>query len=778
MKRRLFYLFLCLSAFSVRIYSQTLTGKVVDENNQPLEFANIVLLALPDSAFVQGTISNQTGNFTLPTHGQNGVLRISSIGYASMCKPCKEGGDLGIIQLKSDAQLLGEVVVKGNLPRTRIKGDALVTKVEGTILEKAGTAENLLDKIPNVSASDGSVKVFGRGNAEIYINGRKMRDASELDQLSADNIKLVEVISNPGARYDASVKAVVRISTKRALGDGFGFSNRAYVRYDERWSALEQFNFNYRKGNFDLGGMLYGLQWHGWEGRTLVQNTYLEKHWEQVSPLYRHNNRKTLTGQLSLNYIIRPQHTVGIRYNYDRSPKDASKMNLTTTVTQDGVLTETSENWVRTPAESDRHDLNFYYTGKVNDWSIDFNVDGMWGKSDDNQEAKEAVAYPDGTSDARIISTFNHTTSDLYAAKLILDHPLLGGNLSLGGEYSDAKRTNVYINPENIIRDDNSRIEEGSTSVFMEFSRTFGKLNLQAGLRYEHVGFDYYEDNKYIGEQSRSYNNLFPSVALSFPLGKVQMQLSYARDVTRPSYRLLNSNIIYGNRYTYQTGNPSLLPTLTDNINFAAIYRWVQLRIGYQHIKDAVFLTSEAYDENNPSIALIRNINVPTYKQCFASLTFSPTIGIWSPQLSARFTKQWLKTDTPQGYRSLETPSLNFIWQNTIQLPANFLLDLEIDWNTKGNMQNMYFYRHLWGVDLALQKSFLSDRLSFRLDVYDLFKKWERGNSLIIYSGALRSIEQNECSQRVIRLTARYKFNNGKSKYRGTGAGNAQKERM
>lgn len=92
---------------------------------------------------------------------------------------------------------------------------------------------------------------------------RKMRDASELDQLSADNIKAVEIINNPGARYDASIKAIVRISTQKALGDGFGFNNRTYVSYDERRTVLEQFNFNYRTGNFDLGGMLYGQQFHG-----------------------------------------------------------------------------------------------------------------------------------------------------------------------------------------------------------------------------------------------------------------------------------------------------------------------------------------------------------------------------------------------------------------------------------------------------------------------------------------------------------------------------------
>ena len=100
----------------------------------------------------------------------------------------------------------------------QLKGDAMITTVTGSVLEKAGTGEDLLNKIPGVSAEDEEVNIFGSGTAEIYINGRKVRDNSEIDQLSSEQIKRVEVVKNPGARYDASVKAVIRIITKKAAG--------------------------------------------------------------------------------------------------------------------------------------------------------------------------------------------------------------------------------------------------------------------------------------------------------------------------------------------------------------------------------------------------------------------------------------------------------------------------------------------------------------------------------------------------------------------------------
>ena len=195
MNRRITFLCICLLA-TFALQAQTFTGKVVDEKSQPLPYANVVLLSLPDSAFVTGTVSDESGAFTLRSEKPNFLLRVSSIGYATLYNKV-EKSDMGTVQLLPDAQLLGEVVVKGDLPKVQLKGDAQVTNVQGTILEKAGTGNDLLSKLPGVSAEEGTVNVFGSGTAEIYINGRKMRNASELDQLSSDNVKRVEVVRIP-----------------------------------------------------------------------------------------------------------------------------------------------------------------------------------------------------------------------------------------------------------------------------------------------------------------------------------------------------------------------------------------------------------------------------------------------------------------------------------------------------------------------------------------------------------------------------------------------------
>ena len=161
-----------------------------------MPYANVVLLSLPDSAFVTGTISGEDGTFSLNTIPPHQIIRISSIGYATIYRPVNLA-DIGVVQLTADTHQLGAVTVKADLPKMRLKGDAMVTTVAGSVLEKSGTGNDLLDKIPGISAEEGTVNVFGRGTAEIYINGRKVRSSSELEQLSSDNVKSVEVVRNP-----------------------------------------------------------------------------------------------------------------------------------------------------------------------------------------------------------------------------------------------------------------------------------------------------------------------------------------------------------------------------------------------------------------------------------------------------------------------------------------------------------------------------------------------------------------------------------------------------
>ena len=208
--------FLLLAAFltAVSVEAQQLKGRVADAQGQPVVFANVVLLRA-DSSFVSGNVSDEAGNFSLDLAGNPALLKVSYIGYQDLFISLAGETDLGTIQLREEATALGEVVVRGTIPITRLKGDALVTSVENSVLAEVGSANDVLAKVPGVLKKGKDFEVFGKGTPLIYINGRKVRDLQELEQLNSDEIRNVEVIRNPGARYDATVTAVIRIRTIR-----------------------------------------------------------------------------------------------------------------------------------------------------------------------------------------------------------------------------------------------------------------------------------------------------------------------------------------------------------------------------------------------------------------------------------------------------------------------------------------------------------------------------------------------------------------------------------
>lgn len=765
---------LCL-LLSAGMTAQDIRGKIVDEQDLPLGYANVVALSLPDSAFVAGAVSQDDGTFVLDLQEQERlVLRFTSIGYDTRYEPAR--ADMGVIALQPSAQLLGEVVVRSSLPKTQMKGDAMVTGVAGTVLEKAGSMEQLLDRIPNVTAYGGTVEVFGRGTPEIYINGRKMTDPMELDRLNADNIKSVEVITNPGARYSASVKSVIRITTKRVEGEGFGYEARADVKYNslDRWSETGRFNFNYRKGGFDLTGSLYMAHTESGEDKSLSTNTFLDRNWVQTNDIYSEYERINPYGKLSLNYMFNPRHSLGVSFSYDRYPSEEAWMELESSVTADGTLTETATSRLSGDERETTMQTNFYYTGQVKEWTIDFNTDWYWNKDKSPVSTLENYQETGGEPQSQTIDTETGKLNRLVASKLVLSVPLAGGKLEFGGEYSHSLRKTTYtVLPAGILDDDRSRIQEGMASGFVEYGRKIGPVRLLAGLRYENTDFDYYEDGEYMAGQSRVFNNWFPSLALSTSVKDVNLQLGYATDINRPSYWQLRSNVTYANRYTYETGNPFLVPEISKNLNLGVSWKWLSLSMVYSHISDPILSYSDTYN-GDPSKTLLQNINGAAYDRLNASLTLQPRVGVWSPSLTLGVRKQWFDMETPDG-RSLSHPAGTFRFNNTFDTKW-LTLSVLMNAQTEGDWENIKSESGTFRTDLSLYRAFLKDRLTLQLDVRDLFLSGKQ--RITICSGPTHSIYYTDKAQRNILLTVRYKFNTTRSKYKGSGAGKEQLRRM
>ena len=763
----------CLLAVQA-VTAQTVTGRVVDGGGRPLAYANVVAMSLPDSAFVVGVMTADDGSFTLDLKDTGRLLRFSSVGYKTVYADGK--ADVGTVRLEALTQVLGEVVVKSDLPQTRLKGEGMVTGVSGTLLEHAGTIERMLDRIPNVSARNGEIEVFGRGTPELYINGRKVRDKSELDRLNPDNIRDVEVITNPGARYDASVTSVIRIRTKKAVGDGFSLDNRLFGELNDYGYLVgeDNLNMNYRTGGLDVCTTLRANKWASPDPKTTEQITHLEDTWRQRSKIDQVYKDENLYARLSVSYMFNQDHSVGISASYNRQPWNKPSGYMNSTLTQDGTTVEQLRSDYTANVQATTLQGNAYYTGKIGRWSVDFNTDWMYTKSNSTMNTVENYTETGQQTEHNDVITNNTPRSNLIASKLVLTAPLFGGSLSFGGEYSYSTRKSVYtVLPKGIIDDDRSRTEEGLATAFAEYGRQFGPVSAQLGLRYEDVDFDYYEDGVRIAEQSRAYGDWFPSVALSAMFGKLGLQLGYSADIRRPSYSQLRSNINYDNRYTYEGGNPFLLPTKSHNVNFAASYKWLMFSAGYSHIINPILEHSETYNDD-PAIALFRQVNGEAYDKVFASLNLRPAVGPWHPSLMIGVQKQWFKMAV-HGHNPLDNPLATIRFNNTVDVKL-CEISLNMSCNTTGADENNYLRKPSFRADLSLYKSFLKDKLTLSLYVSDLFKTGK--NSVVTYYGTMRESIYEPKALRNVNLTVRYKFNVTNSKYKGTGAGQGQKSRL
>lgn len=712
----------------------------------------------------------------------------------------------------NQTQQLGEVTVKSRLPKTRVKGDAMRTNVAGTILEKAGNVSDMLNKIPTLEAErDGAVKVLGRGEAEIYINGRKVLDTKELSRLRADQIQYVDVVQNPGARYAASTKAVVRITLKKVQGEGISFQDYVSYMYQYGHTETNNLDVNYRTGGLDVTTSF----WAGRYGHSKSIQTDKMFYYVGTSPnegITKQESKNIWKGwspQLQVNYMVDENHSFGAFYKYDRHPSGEFSSRFNTDCYEDGIYTERSESQISQKDRFIKHIFNTYYIGKISKLGIDWNLDGLFddtktpGYTTEQTFPQPLTLLPnrEGQGESlRSIESNTKSSNNFWATKLVLSYPVWKGNLSLGGEYSYNHRTDAYsfMATDNVpVKATDSEINEKSSAGFIEFGRPFdisslnsklSTLYIQAGIRYEHLKNDYYNFRQREDEVCRNYGDWFPSATIAMPIGLLQLSLSYRCDINRPHYSSLTSSTIYLNRYAYQSGNPYLRPTYTHSIVMNVAYKWLGMAVNYGRIKDAETMSTEPYPgSTDPLVSLVHPINTEEeYNQLSINPYARPTFEFsvfnsqlkWNPTWSVYAVFQNYKTPTADGsVKTLSRPCIMSAWDNTFELPKNWRLTVFFRWNRKGDYNNYRINRNLFRNDLVVQHDISLRQLgelTLDLRCSDVFNT--NKTDALIYG--VRELTAINPARRTFSVELTWKFNEARSKYRGSGAGEKQKARM
>ena len=770
-KMKQLVLFLFFSSQCLINIAQTITGKITDENHNPLSFANVVLINAKDSAFVTGTTSNENGTFALKASATNEyLLRVSSIGYKNIIMTCK-AGDIGAIVLSPEEQVLKGAVVTAMRPTFKLKDGALVTNVQNSLLSKSGTANDVIIKLPGIRKEGDSFNVFGKGTPIVYINGRKIEDLTELDRLSSSDIAQVELITNPGAQYDASVKAVLKIKTVKKVGDGLGGSVRSVIRQGDKTSFTEQANLNYRKNNLDVFGS-FTFDFSQLYQKQLDRTTTLTKDtvWNINSSLTIHPRWSYYYSNVGFNYEINDNQSFGINYELTEVPSSNTHLFTNEQVYANQNQTDLINYYTQWSNKvTPLHQLNAYYNGTFGKLKTYFNNDYYYS----NTRFLQFINETSQISSNRDVDSKSNTHSSMFASKLVLDYLIGKSTLEGGYEYIYTDRKEAYLNEQAYLPTTNDHIKEHHLAGFVSLSVPLNKVNLNAGLRFEHVASDYYEFEKLVDAQSRKYDNWFPNVGISFPIGRMSTSLSYTAKTRRPSYRELNNNIQYDDRYQYESGNPKLRPEINHDITLSNSYKWFYSSLSYQYVTNPIEPIFEPYKENS-NISILTNKNYGHVNNYDATVSLSPKIGFWSPTLNTDLTGQDLVIPYMGGTLKMNNPVLFIKQLNNFSL-GDYLLSLNFKYNTRGSI-GIAELKPSKQFDVEVVKSFCHDRLSLQLQCTDIFRSAR--NSMYSYGTMMVLDKWNYSDSQAVKFTLRYNFNKAKSKYKGTGAGQDEKSRL
>ena len=743
-------------------------GHIVDESGQPIEFVNI---SLYNEGFINGGVSNENGDFVIPCKAQRITLKVSYIGYKTVERNVSVG-NVGIITLQPETYMVKGVEVKGEIPQYKMTSGGMTVDVQHSILHDVGTADDLLSMLPLVKARNGKYEVLTKGEPEIYINNKKVRDPIELKQLKSADVKSVDIITAPGAKYNAEVNAVIRIKTLKTQGDGLSLMATTQTWKNNKWNNYDDLTLKYRTGGMEAYANVALDNGHYSNDQNIDQELHISKDLFNVhAELPVRSSWTQLDYQAGLSYDFNTDHSIGLSFSsqknfYNRFSSDMEQRYLKNG-TFDGdvrLLTDIREK------DKPVWELNTYYIGKIGKLGIDLNATWLRRESEDNNIQQElSQEYSN-----RTITTQTKDKNTMVAGKLVLDYPVWKGVLSGGSEATSTKSQGHNLNQENIIPESDTEMKEKNIAAFAEYELQLGQWHLNAGLRFEHVSADYTSFGIRQEEPSRTYNDWFPNLSAAWQKGKWGTQLSYSKRITRPPYNMLTSMVVYDSRILYEGGNPLLRPSVRHSIDFNLTYSWLTFVTGFTRENDFFTHVGNIYDEAK-EIAIFQPDNFDHQDRVYATIVASPKLGFWQPQATLHYYQQMFDAERYGAPKKLNKPEFSARLQSwfVIDPTAKALLDISY---TGSNHWGFMYRGSNFMVNARLQKSFLKGQLSATLYANDIFRTAK--NKVTTYYAIGQTAQDIYTYTQCVGLTLSYNFNASSSKYRGTGAGNEEKGRL
>lgn len=671
---------------------------------------------------------------------------------------------------KSNERLLEEIVVTANIAPYKLSKGGISMKIKGTPLSDAGTCFDVLAQMPGIRTDEGNIEIIGKGNPQIYINGRRMLDRSELIRMSSKGIQSVEILYNPGAKYGADIKSVILIKTVRKQGDGLSGSFQVTGRQAHSFSQTDNMSLNYRTGGIDVFGSFnfdHARRFQEQRNTTDIRtgkNIYLLDADILIRP-----KSTNLVGNAGINWQINQHHSMGIKYEYAGTPYSKSNWRTDEDMFLNGLMNENivyDTHWNSRSLPTNY--VNLYYLGKIKSFTIDISNDFY---SQRNNRA-QTIFETSNVTENKSFGSLNAIKSRLWASKGVASYNFGNNELEFGYEFTSTDRKDQFTNMNDGLADANDHIKESKIAGFMSVNVPINKVEFYAGIRYERTVSNYYIFSSFVPEQSRKCGRLYPSFDFSFPIRKANFTLSYTAKTKRPLYSQLSSAVQYDDRFTYETGNPYLTSEMIHDISLAGVWKWMFFSIGWQYDKDAIISVIKPYESGSP-VNLMSYDNFSHISKYNVVLSLSPKIKRWSPRLRLNLLGQVFGIPTMNGVRNMNTPILFWNFYNTINLGKGFNLTADLMGRTQGDM-DVVTLKPSWQLNIGMTKNL--NNWFFQLQATDVFKTAR--NSMITYGEQMTLNKWNYSDTQAIRLIVRYSFNATMNKYKGKSAGLLERNRL
>lgn len=733
------FVLLCMSSLSAQTLTQISGTLSAEDPNEKLGYASVILKQ--ESLAIETVITNDKGDFSIEgIKVGKYTVEFQFVGFQPSVMALNVDGskskiNLGTIQLKSDVTSLNEVIVTSETSQVSLKLDKKVFDVGKDLISKGGSATQVLDNVPAVRVEpSGAVSLRGNANVLILINGRKsgLTSIQGLQQIPAESIKTIEVITNPSSRYDAAgsagiINIVLKKNTKQDLSGSLTLVGG--VPFDSRVLG----SLNYKKGKFNLFSN-FGVRYTDYVGLNtrdqVSTSSGSELFLNQREDQKRHDDGRLV--YVGMDYFINDNNSITAAF-YRNGTKDLDKNTLNYKFSGENIQDTQIQTIADSKEDRSYNQLEFNYTKTFKKperkFTVDFQYD-FWNSTKDFDIQRRTIVP--NTDDLSIINTKSNRSSDDIVVQADYVTPLNEtANFEAGVKVENRLVSTDFAANE----DDGGTItpidgfnngldyKEQILGAYVQYGNKIKKLSYQLGLRTEYTKIEIKNQNTGGILRDSTYTRLFPSVNLSYPVTeKTTAQLNYSQRINRPNLDQLNPFPELQDFNSRIFGNIRLLPSLTDGIELGILSK----------IKGLVLNPSLYYSKTRNNFQYFTTQNAEgVFKTILVNLDQETRYGL---EISAQYAPvKWLSLNAEvNAYSfsqkgSIENTNMDYsneTWTATllsqIKFPKDFTFQSKFEYQAPvSNAQTStksYYY-----LNMALGKSLFKKNATLTLGVSNIF---------------------------------------------------------